>query len=364
MDRADHAALASVRFDGWTARSLPFAAVTGTPAERVLVTGAQGCIGAWTVRLLVAAGGAVVAFDLARDMRRLRLLMTPDELAAVTFAEGDITDLAALERVIDDHAVTRIIHLAALQVPFARADPPRGALVNVVGTVNVLEAAARRRDRVHGVVQAGSIGMFDASDADASGRLRADADAHPRTHYGVHKLAAEGAARAYWLDRGLPSIALRPLSVYGLGRDQGLTSGPTRAILAAVAGRPFRIGFGGRTLFNYAPDVARAFVAASRVAVEGAPAINLPGSEASIDEFVAAIERAVPGAAGLVTHDPDPLPFPSDIDTSGVEVLGDLPVTPLPEAVAATAALFRERLTRGELVPEEHGLEPPTSGSA
>ena len=74
--------------------------------------------------------------------------MSGDELNTVTFVEGDITDSDAIDRVLGDHGITNVIHLAALQVPFCRADPPLGALVNVVGTVNVLEAARTAGARV------------------------------------------------------------------------------------------------------------------------------------------------------------------------------------------------------------------------
>src|SRR4051794_30047621 len=53
--------------------------------ERFLVTGALGCIGAWVVRNLVREGAEPVVFDLASDPRRLKLIMTEDELAKVTF---------------------------------------------------------------------------------------------------------------------------------------------------------------------------------------------------------------------------------------------------------------------------------------
>ena len=53
--------------------------------ERFLVTGALGCIGAWVVRNLAREGAEPVVFDLASDPRRLKLIMTPDELAKVFF---------------------------------------------------------------------------------------------------------------------------------------------------------------------------------------------------------------------------------------------------------------------------------------
>jgi len=74
----------------------------------------------------------------------MALIMDEAELARVTRVRGDITDLGQVEAVIDAEQITNVIHLAALQVPFCREDPPLGARVNVVGTVNVLEAVARR----------------------------------------------------------------------------------------------------------------------------------------------------------------------------------------------------------------------------
>src|SRR6478736_4186570 len=144
--------------------------------ERFLVTGALGCIGAWTVRALARQGATVTAFDLGTNHRRLELIMTPDELERVSFVVGDITDLDAVDAVLTEHDITNDVHLAALQVPFCRADPPLGARVNVVGTVNVFEAVRRRGDGMAPIVYASSIGMYAQDDANpTTGRLDADA---------------------------------------------------------------------------------------------------------------------------------------------------------------------------------------------
>ena len=116
--------------------------------ERFLVTGALGCIGAWTVRNLIRDGADVAVFDLDSEPRRLKLLLTDEELERVSFVAGDITDLEGFEQALDEHDVTHVIHLAGLQVPFCKADPPLGARVNVVGTANVFEAVKRRQDRI------------------------------------------------------------------------------------------------------------------------------------------------------------------------------------------------------------------------
>ena len=254
-----------------------------------------------------------------------------EELSRVTIVDGDITDGDALGAILDAHDITNVIHLAALQVPFCRADPVRGAQVNVVGTVVVFEQVRQRRERMAPVVYAGSVGMFDAADADlASGRLLADATAHPATLYGVYKLANEGTAQVYWAEHGVASFGLRPMTVYGPGRDQGMTSTPTKAMAAAVLGRPYHISFGGSTLYQYAADVARAFIAASRARPAPAPT---PRTWAAPRPTCARWSRSSSSRCrrrpGTITFEERPLPFPADIDTSGLAALGDVPVTPL-----------------------------------
>jgi nucleoside-diphosphate-sugar epimerase len=329
-------------------------------SERFLVTGALGCVGAWTVRELAREGTPVIGFDLGRNTRRLAQILEPGELERVPLIAGDITDLPALERVLDEHGITNVIHLAALQVPFCRADPPLGAAVNVVGTVNVFEAASRRGLTGAPVVYAGSIGMFSPSDVDpATGRLEEDAVAHPGNHYGVYKRANEGNARIYWADSGVPSVGLRPMTVYGVGRDQGMTSSPTVAIAAAVLRRPFEITFGGATLFQYAEDVAKTLLLASRAEPVGASVFNLGGDAVAIADWVTAIEAAVPEAAGLIRVASTELPFPAAIAHETLAALGQVPVTPYREGIAASAAIYRQLADEGRLVADEQGLPAP-----
>ena len=300
-------------------------------------------MGAWTARTLVRDGAPVVAFDLGGEPHRLRAIMDEDELARVTFVRGDVTDRASIARALDEHEITHVIHLAALLIPLAKADPPRGALVNVVGTVNMFEETKRRGDRVRGLAYASSIGAF--SDADADGApVAADAVGHPTSHYGVHKQANEGTARVYWLDDGVASVGLRPYIVYGPGRDTGLTAAPTLAMVAAASDQPYHIGFGGKMHLQYAPDVARAFIAAARAATEGARVFNLGGSVVHMREAVAAIEHAAPSAAGRISFDDEQLPFPPEFEAASLEdALGPIGWTPLEDGVRETIEHFRGR---------------------
>jgi nucleoside-diphosphate-sugar epimerase len=326
--------------------------------ERFLVTGALGCIGAWTVRDLAREGVPIVAFDVAAAPRRVRNLCSDEEFERIEFVSGDITELSSVESALDEHGITNVIHLAALQVPFCRADPVLGAKVNVLGTVNLLEAVRRRSDRIRQFVYTGSVGMFDAADADAStGRLEDRATAHPINHYGVYKQANEGNARVYWLENGVSSIGLRPMTVYGPGRDQGLTSTPSKAILAALLGQPITIGFSGRTLFQYADDVATTLIMASRSELRGANAFNLGGELVDLREFVRIVEGQLPGSEGLISVEGSPLPFPEDIAADGLSAVGPVSITPIGEGIAQTIAFFRRLQDEGRLVAAEHGLQ-------
>ena len=222
-----------------------------------LITGALGCIGAWTVRNLLQANVPTVVFDLGTDRRRLRLISSDEDLAKVTFVQGDVTDLAQVEQVVIEHSITHIIHLAGLQVPFCRANPTLGAQVNVVGTVNLFEAARRHALQVQRLVYASSIAIFDIDDVRLGESISDNAAGHPSTLYGVYKQANEGTARVYWKENKVSSIGLRPYIVYGPGRDQGMTSSPTKAMFAAAMGQPYHIPYGGRADYEYADDVAR-----------------------------------------------------------------------------------------------------------
>jgi len=299
-------------------------------SQRWLITGALGCVGTWCCRQLVREGHTVVGFDLDADRHRPELIMTREELDAVEFARGDITDLAALGQMLATRQVTHVVHLAAMLIPLAAADPPRGALVNVVGTVNVFEAA--RRHGVAGLAYASSAAAYDRADGL---RVAEDADGHPTSHYGVHKQANEGAARVYWRDGQLASVGLRPHVVYGPGRDHGLTSGPTLAMLAATRGEAYEIPFGGRAQFQYVADVARRFVDAARAASTDAVVRNVGGPSEHVTDVIAAIEAVAPEAGGKITFKQDvTLPLPEDMEASQAVT------TPLRQGVLETIELF------------------------
>ena len=311
-----------------------------TGRRRYLVTGALGAIGAWTTKTLLDRGYQVIAFDVGDSLHRLELALEPDsDDGRLRNVQGDITSLDELGSVLTGNAVTNVIHLAALQIPSVRERPALGALVNVVGTVNVFEAV--RRAGLDGpLVYASSIAALGPA---GGGDV-------PATLYGVFKRANEATAIRYFEDYGVSSVGLRPHTVYGPGRDQGLTSAPTFAMLAAAAGRPYEIPFGGRLQFQYLPDVAEAFVRASELEYRGGSVHNLDGPVATVEDLIDLIETAAEIERGTITSRGEPLPFPSAVDgASFVDLLGGSVNRPLADGVSAAISRFRELLERGHV---------------
>jgi nucleoside-diphosphate-sugar epimerase len=176
---------------------------------------------------------------------------------------------------------------------------------------------------------------------------------HPGTIYGVYKRANEGSAWVYRAESGVPSVGLRPHTVYGVGRDQGVTSAPTTAMLAAAAGVPYTIPYGGAAQLQLAQDVARAFIEASLSRSGDATVHNFPSPSVSIPELIEAISDAAPGST--IGFEDTRLPFPEDADAgSFTELVPGFTTTPLPEGVRSTIERFRGLLADGR-------ISPPTS---
>lgn len=321
------------------------------------LTGALGCIGAWIVKELVERGDTPVVFDRSDDRRRLHAILDDQALASVRFVRGDITDRAAVRQALERSGASRVIHLAGLQVPACRADPVAGAQVNVLGTLHVFEAA--RDLRLPHVVYASSAAVFGLADEAVDETVVPV----PLTHYGVFKQANEGAARVYYADSGISSVGLRPYSVYGVGRDAGVTSDPTRAMKAALLGRPFRIRFSGVTDFIYVADTAAAFIACADRAPDGAQVFNLHGDTRDVGEVSRLVEAALGAPAGITVSGP-PIPMPPALDGSALRALiPGLPHTRLEDGVRETLARFAALRDAGRLDTCDID-EPAATGAA
>ncbi len=317
---------------------------------RVLMTGGYGCIGSWIARQLVDNGQQVWIYDLKEDTHRLDLIAKPGDDRSIHFIQGDVCDVAALQAAAETVGATHLLHLAGLQTPTCRANPILGATVNVVGTLAVFETARALKGQIERVVYASSAAVHGPPDEGVVHSIADEVRLSPLTHYGAFKVCNELNARVYWLDHGISSVGLRPWTVYGVGRDFGMTSEPTKAIKAVALGRPYKISYGGKQDLQYVEDVAATFVCALARPFTGAAAFNLRGAVEPIESFVRTLCELVPAAASLVSHGDRQLPIAADLDGSRLETrLGPIRRTPLRDGIAETYRRFVELKERGRL---------------
>ncbi len=307
---------------------------------RTLVTGAQGCIGSWVVKRLIEAGNEVVTFDVNDSLARLEMISDAGVVAKVNRRVGKIEDTAAVKALVKDEGITHICHLAAVLMPFCAKNPVEGALINVVGTLNVFEAA-KEAGLTEGVVYASSSAVWGPTDEYGEGELTEDLPTKPKTHYGVYKAANEGNARIFFANDGISSIGLRPWTVFGPGRDAGLTADPTLAMRAVAQRQPFQIRLSGHMDLQYTQDVADIFIRCMVSGVQGAHAFNLRGEVIAMEDLVTMLDELRPEAKGLITVAGNPVPVAYRMsDAALVAAIGEVPRTPLREAVLSTINKF------------------------
>lgn len=323
----------------------------------VLLTGGYGFLGAWIIKALLARGDSVSVFDLKEDPRRLRLILPESDVMKVTFAPGDVCDLPTLNTAIAKQKTTHVIHLAGLQVPTCRVDPLLGAKVNVLGTIAVLEAV--KAAKIERLVYASSAAVFGPPDG--GGSKSDDSLLKPSTHYGVFKCCNEGNARIYFEDGGVSSVGLRPWTVYGAGRDLGMTSEPTKAIKAALLGRPYAISFGGITDFQYVADVAATFVNSLTRPYRGAKSYNLRGAVTTVSAFRDALINVLPQAEDLITMGSTQIAIDYDLSDAALERdLGPMPKSSLEEGIRNTVRIFEHLRSEGRLDASDlDAVKPP-----
>ncbi len=302
----------------------------------VLVTGAGGCIGSWTAAILEQSGIPVIAFDASDNRSRVSLLIGENAARRMTWVTGDIADYAKLKELCDRHRVRAIIHLAGLMIPFCKADPALGARVNVEGTINVLEVA--RHNGLKRVTYASSSAVHG---------MPPGGPVLP-TLYGAYKLANEYTAKVYFIDWGVPSVGIRPNIVYGVGRDQGMTSEFSVGLAKLAAGEAFQVSYGGPISWLYAGEAASAFIAAVSEDRAAAHAFDLNGACMSVEDGIDILSDLAPDHQMTTTgrH----LPLPGDLSDIPIrEYVGDYPSISPADGIRWTYEAFQKLTKEGRL---------------
>eukprot|EP00913_Durusdinium_trenchii_P017066 g16050.t1 len=287
--------------------------------QRVTVTGGQGFLGAYVIKELLGKGSVVESLDLKE---------APDILAQAQGCAGSwvkkLCYHSSQHRQVKDAILnfkpTAVIHLAGVQIPTVRSNAPLGVAVNLLGTINVFEAVKALAEQ-------------------------------------------EGAGKVV-------PVGLRPLTIFGVGREIGLTSGPTKAVKAAILGRRFEIEVSGTTGFHHVADVARLFVETLGGAVRqpGAHVCGIKGHVVSYEEFLKEAAKIVPEVAKLAWIKPQApeVPIHGDVDEAPLHMLTQRETIhmTLKEAIAEMVRRYQDLKARGKLRDQDLGQEPPCKSHA
>jgi UDP-glucose 4-epimerase len=302
--------------------------------DRVLVTGGAGFIGSNLVDGLLSRDRDVTVLD---DLSTGRLEnLAPALNGDARLHKGSVTDVAAVARAFELARPDTVFHLAA-QIDVRRAveDPGFDANANVIGTVNVLEAARRRG--VERLVLASTGGAI-YGEADEVPTPES-APARPLSPYAASKAAAEGYVDLYGRLHGLSTMSLRLANVYGPRQDPRGEAGVIAIYCgAAVDGRIVTVYGDGRQTrdFVFVGDVVDAFMAAGDATAAGRCNVAT-GGETSVLEVADALGLEVrfaperPGEVRRSCLEP----------ATAAHVLGWRPRTTLREGLELTVAHAR-----------------------
>lgn len=285
----------------------------------VLVTGGNGFLGRAITKALQARGETVIIFDRAAPKTCVQDMRVRHEI-------GDIRNAADLSRAIIGHNVRSIVHLAAVVIPTCRLDPSLGAEVNILGHINVFEAA-----RTHGITR---LVYTSSLAARPRGKLNA-----PANLYGAYKRCCEDISKVYFMDHGIASVGLRPNIVYGPGREEGETAAITAAMRAAAEGRAYVMPFAGKMCFQHVDEVVDIMLQCLSVEAREPVVSDLTIEVRSTDDLISAIRQVVPDAQ--ISVDGPVRPSPETMDNSPlVSLLGSWEPVGLEEGTRRTIAAF------------------------
>ncbi|HEY6771352.1 MAG TPA: NAD-dependent epimerase/dehydratase family protein [Solirubrobacterales bacterium] len=258
-----------------------------------LVTGGAGFIGSHLVDALVARGDDLLVIDDFSAGKRENLAGALEGGAQVI--ELDVADAQAVFDAVGAFRPRSVFHLAAqIDVRRSMADPGFDARLNVVGTVNTLEAAARADAQKFLFTSSGGAIYGEGAERTNELPFSETARCEPFSIYGQSKFAAEGYIDLYARTRDLPATVLRLGNIYGPRQDPATEAGVVAIFcdLAREGGRPTVFGTGRQTRdYVYVADVVGALLAAE--ASDDAGPVNVgTGVETSVLELVELVGRA------------------------------------------------------------------------
>ncbi|HZN29631.1 MAG TPA: NAD-dependent epimerase/dehydratase family protein [Xanthobacteraceae bacterium] len=265
---------------------------------KVLITGGMGVIGAETSRKFVKEGHRPVIFARHRDES-----LIGDIADKVDIELGDVLDMPRLLQAIKAHRVTHVVHTAAFVGAVSAANPALSVQVNVMGVVNVLEAA--RAFDVKRVVYTSAKGVYGPVLGEYGHPIYKpmpeDMPKNPKRIYDSAKLMGENVGIYYDANMGIEVVVLRFASTYGPGKTarHGAMGVTSRIVENPARGLPFRIEQGGdeKDDFIYNKDSANGIYLATMAGKLKSRIFNIgTGVGATLRDFEAVIRRHIPNA--------------------------------------------------------------------
>lgn len=262
---------------------------------RLLITGA-GLIGSYTAAELSARGHRVVLYDLAPDEAYVRSVVRQ----AVELRRGDAADFPSLADLMLAERFECVVHTAGFIGGLAQRQPWAAVRTNVIGTVNVAEAA--RLAGTGRLVYTSTHGVYDfAKEPDKPMTERSPVS--DETVYAACKLSAEHLLRALSRAHGLDVIVLRFTNIFGRGLYVGGSTGGehmNELVRGPALGKVGRIlpAVKGKGEWLYVKDAAHAItLACERQEKSGYLLVNIGTGVLSTEhDLVAAVREVIPSA--------------------------------------------------------------------
>jgi NAD dependent epimerase/dehydratase len=327
---------------------------SGYRGRKVLVTGADGFIGSHLVEALVADGARVTALSLYNSFDSFGWLddLTAETLASITRTRVDIRDAGLMRRVLNGQEL--VFHLAALiAIPHSYSAPQSYVETNILGTLNVLEAA--RENHVRRVVHTSTSEVY------GSALTLPISELHPlqgQSPYSASKIGADMMAESFARSFDMPVVILRPFNTYGPRQSE-------RAIIPTLI-RQFLdrncqiVKVGDTTTvrdFNFVTDTVAAFMAAGDgTKVEfGRPYNAGSGKMISVADLIEVLEEVM-GTGKPVSHEQERMrPGNSEVRALQADsrrlfaATGWQPRSTLKQGLACTVDWWRNRLAQGHV---------------
>lgn len=301
-----------------------------------MIIGASGCIGYETAKWLLENYHHDRVVTVSRGMTEF-----PGTLKNASHETGDISSIDSIKTIIEKNKVTHILHCAALRTTECNADPDKARKVNVGGTANVINAAMQC-DSVRDFTFISTAAVYNQTEKREKD-VTEEAETSKYAPYVATKLESEEMIKEYSKESTISFTSLRPQILFGPSRSlSGSTAGITKCIKSAALNQSYSVPFSGRYSFHFTGNIGeiigRVLTKPKNYSFE---IFNLPGSSHDVQEFIN-FANSQNNESPQISQTENIYPFAISISHDKyIKFFGEISITPLNEALAATFRHFQ-----------------------